>query len=438
MKNIGSASLFFIFFCFVMSSPAAQQPPNPSSPDGNASPANQLQAYLPLPKIYLSDARVTLFPRQGAQNIIGFPDGGVFVAKRHPSFRLIVPVCDRTVLFEGPDIRHLRSTRTVLTHGLPGSVDNGYAGIHSGYIHEGLAEPAPIIGFYHAEDHEGMPSFPNGVPGYYGRVCGAVSYDQGLTWRKLGPLLQSFKPKEFKFYDPHADRGLGMCGAVKDKTGRYVYLYYTENSRVDETDAFRGVAICMARAALHDMEEWRMIVPRPDLFRKYYNGDFTQPGIGGYDTPVITTHNINAFGHAEASVPQPSYAQEFGLYIMVFNIGWWDDPQTDKSGIYLSFSEDGIAWGIPAQLIKRPGGGPVYLSYATIIWDESDGSADLKKGWLVYSYHPNNVDLRYMAGQRIALSRHQVVEPASRDFVEYHVIDPNIARFDPPPRPRHR
>jgi len=435
MKKHGPLLLFFILISIVRFSAIAQQGEGPSVPDGDITPADQTRVNLPLPKIYLSDRRVTLFPRKKAEDIIGFPDGGIFVARRVPTFRLIVPVCNRTVLFEGSDITHLRSARTILTHGHPGSVDNGYAGIHSGYIHEGLSEPAPVIGFYHAEDHEGMPSFPSGIPGYYGRVCGTISYDQGLTWRKLGPILRSFKPKEFKFYSPHADRGLGMCGAVREKTGRYVYLYYTENSRVDETDAFRGVVICMARASLRDIEGWKMIIPKPDLFRKYYKGEFAQPGIGGYDTPVITTHNINAFGQAEPGVPQPSYAPEFGLYVMVFNIGWWNDPETDKSGIYMSFSEDGINWGIPTQIIKRPGGGPVCLSYATIIWDQSDGTSDPKTGWLVYSYHPNNVDLRYMAGQRIALSRHQLVEPATRDFIKHQIIDPNISYFDSPPEP---
>jgi hypothetical protein len=425
MKNPKFVLLFFILISLILFSAGAQQGEEPPEPDRDIGPVDETPAYQLLPKIYLSDKRVTLYPRKEADDIFGFTDGGALVARRTPTFRLVLPVCNRTVLFEGSDITHLRSTRTVLTHGPPGSIDNGYVGIHSGYIHEGLAEPAPVIGFYHSEDNEDLPSFPSGIPGFYGRVCGAVSYDQGLTWRKLGPLLESFKPKEYQFPGySHPDRGLGICGAVIDKTGTYVYLYYNENSRVDENGKHRGVSICLARAALSDIEQWRMIVPKPDLFKKYYKGGFTQPGIGGYDTPVIDNYSINAYGYAEAIAPQPSYASEFGLYVMVFDIGWWKYPASDKSGVYMSFSEDGITWSIPTQIIKVPGQGPVYLSYPTIVWDQSDGTSDPKTGWLMYSYHPDNVNLRYMAGQRIALSHHPLAGPAVQDFIKYRTIDP--------------
>ena len=79
----------------------------------------------------------------------------------------------------------------------------------------------------------------------------------------------------------------------------------------------------------------------------------------------------------------------------------------EKSGIYIAFSDDGINWSAPQNLIKDfaiPLLGKSFSWMANIIWDEDSGT----QGWLIYGHSPswgheyNNSGIpHYMAGRRI-------------------------------------
>ena len=86
----------------------------------------------------------------------------------------------RTYLFEGDSIQAIINVNEVLSPGDSGEFDNGYAGIGDAYYHT----DGKMYAFYHAEDHEGMPDFPNGIAGFYASVGLAVSEDNGLSFTK--------------------------------------------------------------------------------------------------------------------------------------------------------------------------------------------------------------------------------------------------------------
>lgn len=322
-----------------------------------------------------------------------FPDMPV-VALSAPGFpvRLLIVAGVSTYLMEGADIEHLTRARKVLSPGKHGSYDNGYAGIAGVFRNE----PGKIYALYHAEDQEGMAPIAGGIPGFYACVAAATSSDEGRTWQKLGPAITSSLPRTWAAYPEQADRGIGEPCLIANPSGKYLYAYYTDHTRSDSS----GVQIGMARASLP--------VKTPG-WNKYFNGRFTEPGIGGKNTPVISAHHLK---EADAIMPYVTYSGTLQSYVMLFNVNCWrelaEPTRPAVSGIYVCYSKDGIQWSEPERLIADYAVARIGSSVAwhpSILWDK--GST--RNGWLLYGYSEHwghRADKsgvpHYLVGRRIA------------------------------------
>jgi lysophospholipase L1-like esterase len=322
-----------------------------------------------------------------------FPDECLAFIQTKPQLRVLMAATVSTWLLEGRDMNSLVPRKQVLTPGKPGSFDNGYTGV-CGVARE--PHSGDLLAFYHAEDHEGMPPIPGGIPGFYCSVGLAVSHDDGASFHKRGPVIIGAQTKNVK---GRPDQGAGDLCVVADAEGRYLYLYYTDHSRVDK----RGVQICMARCALGD-------AGKVDQWKKFYRGAFDQPGLHGKETPVVSA----AAMHADAIFPQVTFVREMRRYVMVFNVvvptEYGPGVKPSRSGIYLATSLDGIHWQKPAQLLavqsivnidKEVGWHPVLLL--------SDVNGTSARGWLYYSYserwgHKAPQTPHYLVGHPITFS----------------------------------
>jgi hypothetical protein len=347
--------------------------------------------------------RRTLLPH-GALGLTYFPDQGVSTLRSSPQLRLLLVAKFSTYLVEGPSIQALERATEVLRPGRPGDFDNGYAGVGGGYTHG----DGRLYVFYHAEDWQGLPTSPIGIHGFYASVGVAVSSDSGATWKKLGAGITSSKPKSWQAFDRHHGRGAGFPTAVTDDDGENLLLYYNDLSHMDG----RGVQIFLARAALADGR------PVPGRFWKYYEGGFSEPGLGGLDSPVLS-----ALGLDQSAAVQPFVIRSDSLrrYLLFFNIqSWKEHPDFHKpakpagrvSGLYLATSRDGISWSEPCKLFSDrafPEMGRSISWEAGMVADADDDSA----GWLVYGYTPSwgpGTRLapgppHFMVGRRIEVSR---------------------------------
>lgn len=365
------------------------------APDANAAPsANQT--------FNANGLRVTMGEQitilgNGALGLRYFPDEGVSSIGDRSRVRLLIAATPgSSYLVEGPDLLHLESARKVLSPGPRGSFDNGYAGISAVYAHRN----GKLYAFYHAEDHEGMPSLGRDLPsGYYASVGVAESADGGVHWTKLGQAVTSGKPKDFKAFSNHNARGAGLPGVVADIGGRYLYLYYT-----DQSFASGETQICMARADLSAG------TPGPGQWYKYDGSSFAEPGIGGRDVPVLSVFRLN---RAHALYPHVTYSAFLDRYLMVFSVNQWQEPANNlpavSSGIYITHSRDGIAWNTPTLLIADYSY-PVLLKSisweATLLLDEQG-----REGWLVYAFSPRwghaqiGGTPHYMVGRKIVLGK---------------------------------
>lgn len=307
------------------------------------------------------------------QGLRYFPDGRLAIIERAPGLRVLMAAGVRTVLLRGADMHHLRVEGEALAPGATGAFDNGYAGINA--VHK--AGAGELLAFYHAEDQEGMPALANGVRGFYCSVGLAISTNNGTAFRKVGPVLTSNRPKDM---GGHPDQGVGEPCVTPDPSGRFLYMYYTSHSRING----RGVQICMARCPIGEARE-------PAAWRKFFEGAFGEPGIGGRDTPVLSC----GVGGGDAIFPHVNYCAGLRKYVMAYCVNAYQEfgSAPKRSGIYLALSDDGIAWPEDGrrQLLAGytvPSLGKELLWHPTLILDQ-DPTEQAAKGWLYYSYSEN-------------------------------------------------
>jgi len=305
----------------------------------------------------------------GAHGLHYFPDAHLTFLDTEPLYRVFLVAGVRTWLMEGRDMRSLAPVGDVLRPGEAGTFDNGYTGIFGAYEH---AKSGELLALYHAEDHENMPRLPSGVPGFYACIGLAVSRDRGVTSEKLGPALTGSKPKDVS---GRGDQGVGEGSLLVDATNTYLYCYYTDHSRVEG----RGVQICVARSPISSRG-------RRGTWQKYYERAFSEPGLGGRDTPVLSAQHMQA----DVVFPHVTYVPQLGKYLVVFCIVAYADLKTlqpETSGIYLATSADGVHWSeptlmLPALTIPRR---DHECAWHPTLAVESVAQGSLK-GWLYYAY----------------------------------------------------
>jgi hypothetical protein len=255
---------------------------------------------------------------------------GVAVIENGPThLQFLFQVVNDTYLVNGTDFKHLTSAGKVLGPGEPGEFDNAGAGVGTIIRFNGK-----LYGFYEGRDREGdLPA--NEQAGFKGVYCsiGLVeSDDGGSTWTKKGQVIKSAKPKEWSDWSGQSVRGVGSPAGIIDPSNTYINLYYVGFSGLTGGAA----QICMARAALSKGP------PLPGNWEKFYNGDFTEAGLGGKETPVVDSYAE----HAASMYPHVTYSKRLNKYVLTFNINRLAEikeglPLT-KSGIYIALSDDGI------------------------------------------------------------------------------------------------
>ena len=298
-----------------------------------------------------------------------FPDGRLAVVRTKPDCRVLVSAGVSSFLLEGPALGQFTKATKVLDKGLPGEFVNGYAGINAA----ARAKTGELLAFYHAEDQEGMKTVGNGIPGFCCSVALAVSADDGATFEKRGRILSGQLPK-----DPsgRGDQGVGEPWVFAEPKGEFLYAYYTSHERVDG----RGVQICMARCPVSD-------ALKPGAWKKFYADAFTEPGLGGKDTPVVTSGQPSA----DALFPHVVFVPAMRQFVMTFCLNIWrEGAKPERSGFYVAFSDDGIHW--PRERMQQIWKVPVIAAngrevawHPTFILD-GDGAA---RGWLYYGYSEN-------------------------------------------------
>ncbi len=296
-----------------------------------------------------AEVRVRLGPHRvlmesGHQGLVHFPDEPICILKTRPLTFLMVSG-NSTYLMQGDSWGTSVPLAKVLSPGPEGSVDNNYAGISSVYFDKPNRR---WIGFYHAEDREGIGKIEvTAVQGFYGTICVGESAQDAAEFRKLGPAITADKPKLVRGWETEGGprdawlaQGVGVPSVCPSADGKFLMCWYAEwSNRVK-----RGVQICVARSPIDS-------AGLPGSWKKYYQGGFSEPGIGGHETPVVAA----ARGIADTCDPHVQYVKECDRYVMVFGAPLYAEvlakpPRAVSSGLFLTTSQDGVSWNKPVRL----------------------------------------------------------------------------------------
>jgi hypothetical protein len=329
----------------------------------------------------------------GQHGLAYFPDEGISILHRDPLSFLMV-AGDSTWLMQGASWAAAEPVRKVLAptrdwpvvsersepngpdrlDALPqGRPDNGYAGVGGVYV-----DPTgkQVFAFYHAEDHEGYPKLEyNGVPNFMASVCLAVAPSDSLQFERRGPVLTTHQAKNPQSRFP---QGVGDVSVCPSADGQFLYAWYSDHSRVEN----RGVQICVARSAIADRGT-------PGSWKKWHNGAFDEPGLGGHETPVLSL----AAEHADAFAPNVIYVPESHCYVMAFNATVYKDfdpAAKPAGGIRIACSADGIVWSKPVSLVTAygvPVPGKQCAMHGTLV--VSQATERSIEGSLLYAYSPS-------------------------------------------------
>ncbi|MBU1333794.1 MAG: hypothetical protein KJ944_18780 [Alphaproteobacteria bacterium] len=266
-----------------------------------------------------------------------------------------------TYAIEGPTLWDMAGERReVLQAGPPGSINDCGRWLTS------LTRSSDrVLGFVHQEricDY--------GPQGHTDKTMAiATSSDDGLTWTDLGTVITGRDAPA-----PVGITGEGDCTMVDGRDG-YLYGYCLRNS------------------------DWQTIVARawagePTDWRKYYEGRWDEPGLGGRAT---------AIGFVGTGA---GYLQEPGWVAAVATDPWFGGVRLSLSADKVSFVDldeplltiDGSDWNRPAATDL--------ISYATMLNPDNGSNAVDSRFLLAYNYVPpgKGFDSRYLVYHEVSLS----------------------------------
>ena len=196
-----------------------------------------------------------------------------------------------------------------------------------------------LIMLYEAENH--CPGGVNQQP-YYATVGFARSSDNGKTWPSpqngvSGNPDRHLRSAEFRSANSttaHPPMGNAIPSAFVDNSPArssgdyYVYVTYSYYS----TTSSAGSEIRIARAQLGSDSL---------TFMKWYNGAFSQPGIGGADTAPLPSGGCSGGSETDSEI---TWNDDLGVYVMIY--ACVTGPTGSKVGLYYSTAHESGACGL--------------------------------------------------------------------------------------------
>jgi hypothetical protein len=228
-----------------------------------------------------------------------------------------------------------------------------------------------ILAWYHQEHEYLCRSQRPAMP----QIGAAMSYDGGNTFHDVGAILTSGVPADCNSKNGYFAGGHGDFSVVLDREQNHFYFLF---GNYGGSTGSQGVVA--ARMAYADR-----FYPVGAVW-KYFDGAWTEPGIGGRTTPVFTakeswqSENTDAFWG-----PAVHWNTHLETWVMLMNRSCCA-PGWPQKGIYASFNSDitnAGGWSRPRKILNDTGWYPQVLGLGP---GETDSIAGRKVRLYIYGH----------------------------------------------------
>ena len=205
-----------------------------------------------------------------------------------------------------------------------------------------------LYGWYHHEAGGLCPGSTLTAP----RIGAVVSYDGGRTFYDKGIILASGDPVDCSAKNGFFAGGHGDFSVIVDRERTYFYFLFGNYG-----GDVGGQGVAVARLAFEDRDN------PVGAVRKYFDGAWDEPGLGGRVTPVFPAAvswqraDTNSFWG-----PSVHWNTHLGIYVVLLNHACCM-PNWPQEGIYVSFNADLSnpgGWTTPEVLLRDIGYAPGY------------------------------------------------------------------------------
>ena len=235
-----------------------------------------------------------------------------------------------------------------------------------------------VLLVYHGEFHGGACA--NLGQCFYSSLGMAVSHDNGATFSKLGEIIQPYPTRtSILSANQNLDVGGGTMVladtngayiadlASADPTTVYLYIFYTDQDPGAASSLPCNTYTCLAvaRAKLSDIETAALAGNTaifPGLFRKYYQGSFTQPATSNDPNAAVNSGHYTPVVPVVGSFPSVLYDASTQQYLLAYTTG--NNAVEMRNGSTL------LSWSAP--IASGAIGGTGNLLYPTLVGEGAD------------------------------------------------------------------
>lgn len=196
-----------------------------------------------------------------------------------------------------------------------------------------------LYGWYHNEPGGLVPGTHLTAP----RIGALRSQDNGATWKDLGIILETrsgtLQPKTQNYYFAG---GNGDFSCIADARRKYFYFFIS--TYAGETWE-QGVAVARMRYADRNQPAGKV--------RKWHKGEWNEPGLGGWVTPIFPVktdwHREDADAFWGPSIHWNTHLQQ---YVILLNRA--KDKNWTQESVYVTFNRDlanPTAWSPPKKIL---------------------------------------------------------------------------------------
>jgi hypothetical protein len=246
-----------------------------------------------------------------------------------------------------------------------------------------------ILHVYHGEYHAG--TCKNGTC-FYSSLGMAASFDSGATFSKIGEIVQPYVTRD---YILNASKDLDVGGgtlvladangnyvpnaATADPSTVYLYVFYPDLDPALPAPCATVPCQAVARAKLSDVIAATFAnntVAFPTLFKKMYNGSFTEPGTSGDPNAATNSGHYTPVIAAAGSFPSVIYDTVTSRWVMAY--------EQDNDSVHMRHGTSLTNWSTTDDAGGTFTNAPNGEIYTTLIGESGNPGVSNGTPYLIY------------------------------------------------------